>query len=206
VKKSFLPLVAFLSCAAALTAGPGCSSSPPSRFYLLRAAEDPPGEAMPAAGGVAVGVGPVRIAGYLDRPQIVTRTTPNELSLSEYDRWAGSLEENISDVVVQNLSRMLRSERVFVYPWSSAAPIDFRVKLDIAELDGKPGDAVTLRAYWTVAREGEKGGDGGKGMTARSSRISEKVAGTGYEAVVEAMSRALASLSREIAEEIRNVP
>ena len=57
----------------------GCSTSPPSRFYLLT-----PGEAAlegPALKDLVLGVGPVRLAAYLERPQIVARKSVNRLKV-----------------------------------------------------------------------------------------------------------------------------
>lgn len=60
----------------------GCSLlSPepdPSRFFVLTATT--PGEASPTTrGDLVVGVGPTSIPGYLDRNEIVTRISPDEL-------------------------------------------------------------------------------------------------------------------------------
>ncbi len=61
-------LVIFL---AIITAG--CATSPPARFYTLNGI-DKPEHAPPTTTGKeeTIGVGPVSIPAYLDRPQIVT--------------------------------------------------------------------------------------------------------------------------------------
>ncbi len=65
----------------------GCGTTPPSRFYSL----EPLPEAVRSAGdtgGLSVNVGPVMIPEGLDRPQMITRLGPNELSIHDYDRWS----------------------------------------------------------------------------------------------------------------------
>ncbi len=72
----------------------GCGSTPPSRFYHLDSMTSP-GEGGQQTGGeekTIISLGPVRIPDYLDRPQIITSSGDNEFNLSEFDRWAGSLE------------------------------------------------------------------------------------------------------------------
>src|SRR4029077_20509436 len=52
-----------------------------SRFYVLTplAVTDPTSSATPPGRRMALGLGPVNVPSYLDRPEIVTRVNPNEL-------------------------------------------------------------------------------------------------------------------------------
>ena len=56
-------------------AAAGCATSPPSRFYLLTpiAQEGSASGASTTDQRIAIGVGPVDLPDYLNRPQIVTR-------------------------------------------------------------------------------------------------------------------------------------
>jgi uncharacterized lipoprotein YmbA len=76
---------------------------------------------------VSVSIAPVEVPDYLDRLQIVTRDGNNGLKLAEFDRWGGSLGENIATVLVENLSLLLGSDRVFTYPRLSPEIPDVRV-------------------------------------------------------------------------------
>ena len=64
--------------------GPGKST--PTRFYVLTSVYSEKVKPAPVADlkNTAIGVGPVRISGKLDRPQIVTGTGGNEIQLSGY--------------------------------------------------------------------------------------------------------------------------
>ena len=99
----------------------GCSSSSPTRFYVLRSWSDSMNkkELQPSDRErcVSIGVGPVKVADYLDRPQIVTRVTPNEVKIAEFDQWAEPLGQNISRVLADNLSALLCTKVVVVFPW-----------------------------------------------------------------------------------------
>src|SRR5512145_1644163 len=82
----------------------GCASQP-SRFYLLSAMPDniTASPAMSNQQAPTIGVGPITLPRYVDRPQIVTRTGPYEIKLAEFDRWAEGLDANFSRVLAENL-------------------------------------------------------------------------------------------------------
>jgi uncharacterized lipoprotein YmbA len=160
-------------------------------------AETKPG----AAGhGVAIGVGPIKLPEHLDRPQIVTRTSRNALELAEFDRWAGSLQDDFSRVLAENLSILLSTDRISVYPWRKSVPIEYRVVVDVTLFDGRLGESASLIARWTVFRGHDK-----KVLFMQTSRISEPAGAQGYGAMVAAQSRALGHLSREIAKAIKTI-
>ena len=181
----------------------GCSSSPNTRFYVLNSMGGPGKEAQPSAGErcFSIGVGPVKIAQYLDRPQIVTRAGSNEIRLAEFDNWAESLERNISRVLGENLSALVCTKTIMVIPWSGLVPLDYRVEVEILHLDGKPGEGAALEAQWFVFA----GGDTKKLLIAKKSAFTEPWGGQDYQALVSAQSRAIGALSREIAEAIKTL-
>lgn len=181
-----------------LMAGGGCAGSRSSRFYTLIPLSAP-GElsgTVSAERRIAVTVGPVTIPDYLDRPQILTRSGPGELKLAEFERWAGSLEEDISRVLAENLSALLPRDKATVFRWGGDAspfPAEYRVSVDVMQFEGSIGESVTLAARWSVRREEDR-----KLLSARQSNVREPVDGEDYDALVGAMSRALGTLSREI--------
>jgi uncharacterized lipoprotein YmbA len=181
----------------------GCGRTQTARFYTLNALTDPPTErqAAPAARSVAVGLGPIRLPEYLDRPQIVTRISPNEVRFAEYHRWAGPLAGDLSSTLAENLSILLGTDRIALYPWKATTPIDCRVEIEVSRFDGKPGDSVVLESQWIVFS-----GDRRRVLGTSTSSLREPVNGKGCEALVAAQSRALAALGREIAEAIRSLP
>jgi hypothetical protein len=150
--------------------------------------------------GVAIGVGPIKLPEHLDRPEIVTRTSSNQLELAEFDRWAGPLADDFNRALAVNLSILLSTDRVSIFPWRKSVPIEYQVVVDVARFDGELGGDVWLIARWTLLR-----GDDKKVLSMESSRISEPSSDRGYEAMVAAQSRALAHLSRKIARTIRSI-
>ena len=103
----------------------GCGSSPPPvEFYTLNSISAMTPQVNPAAPdqNITIGIGPIEIPEILDRPQIVTRTGPNKLKVDEFNRWAGPLKAGFGQVLAENISLLLATDRVAVYPWE----IDFK--------------------------------------------------------------------------------
>jgi hypothetical protein len=190
--------LAFLVVCIALLAG--CATTTPSRFYTLTPVKgsDASTGVIPVEEGAILALGPVRLPDYLDRPQIATRSEGNEVRLHETERWAGSLQEDVSRVLIENLSALLAGKRVTVVRWASAmqttATVRNRLAVEILRFEGTVGGTVVLKA-----RYGLIGPDGKKVISAGESTVREPAGGADYDALTAAMSRALAVFSKEIA-------
>jgi uncharacterized lipoprotein YmbA len=143
-------------------------------------------------------VGPVSIPAYLDRSSIVVRTGEGEVELSGEHRWAEPLRDGISRTLAENLSAMIPTDAVAVFPWRTPWTVDYRVTVDILRFDGAPGRSVVLHARWRLLDAA------GKELLLRAAVLQESIADSTYAALVAAESRLLASLSRDIAAEIRS--
>jgi uncharacterized lipoprotein YmbA len=177
----------------------GCAGkSAPSKFYVLSSLPEP---ALSASEGAVIAVFPVVMADYLDRPQIVTRVSQNEINLNEFDRWAGPLDDNFSRVLVQNLSTLLNSAKVLKTTENAGVPVAVYVGIEVMQFDGTLGGDVVLAVRWALF-----GKDGKTLLLAKRSSFKEPTEGATYEALVAAESRAVAALSREIASAIKSSP
>jgi hypothetical protein len=148
---------------------------------------------------ITVGVGPVTFPGYLDRPQIVTRRGQSQIEISEFHRWGDSLLKSFSRILAKNISILLPSNQVNVYPWQDGFSPAYRVKLDVEQFDGQLGDFVLLDVTWSVT------GPENVDVVVRTSAIKEPMSTTDHDGLVAAMSRALTALSREIVEVISRI-
>jgi len=176
----------------------GCARSPSSRFFQLNPVQNTTsvkGDGSPDQRQV-IAIGPVRIPDYLDRPQIVTRSGKNELKLSEFDRWAGSLESDVNRVLAEDISSILPFDRGSIVLWTpyleSQVPASYGVEVFVDRFEGTLGDSVLLQAQWGVFAKDRKL------LLKKESRISERMNGSSYDALVAAMSSALERLSRDI--------
>ena len=180
----------------------GCASSPPTRFYTMNSivASDATQQNTSENREMAIGIGPIEISDYLDRPQIVTGVGPNEFRISEFDRWAGNIRHNISTVLAENMSVLLSTDRVYVYPWKQSVQIDYRIEASVIRFHGMSDNNIMMRTHWTILGEDRK-----KPLLFRMSNYSEQIDGQGYEALVAAHNRVLAELSRDIADAVTSV-
>lgn len=180
----------------------GCAS-PPSHFYTLSSTLTPgagPGAGVsPQSGGPAVAVGPVSIPAQVDRPEILVSEGANRVHPQETERWAAPLADNIARVVAENLADLLATPRVTRFPQTTDMDAAYRVLIDVQGFTSVPDEAATLGAVWTVRRTHD-----GRSETGRT-RVREPVTGAGYEALAAAHSRALATLSRDIAVALRRL-
>jgi uncharacterized lipoprotein YmbA len=174
------------------------TTSRPVDFYTLSPAISEAAEAPPAnCRDVVIGIGPVLWPRYLDRPQIVTRLSPNRISFDEFHRWAGPLEEDFQRVLSDDLSKLLQTDYVIKYPGKLGYKPRYRVQIHIDQFDGQPGDAVTLKAAWSIIEEYS-----GNEVAPREATLRVPTVGEGYEAMVVAASAAVAELSQQIASEL----
>jgi len=189
-------LVALATLAALLVGLSACSRTASTRFYTLSPISKgaPPAPEFRHLSESSVGIGPVALPDYLDRPQIVTRDSPSQVRLAEFDKWAGTLKYAVPRIIAENLSALTGSDQVYAFPWKSALPIHYQVTIDILRFDAEMASHAELTAQWTVFRD-----DGRIPLTTRTSNLRQRAASGGYTAVVEAESQALAALSREIA-------
>ena len=183
----------------------GCittNPSQPAKFYLLSPMSEskkaPQVEA--GEGRFAIGVGPVQIPEYLNRPQIVSRKSTIELFLDEFNKWAEPLEDNFTRVLAENLANILHTEPIAIFPSRGSIPVDYRVTVDVIRFDGMMGKDITLIARWAIfGKEREEL------LSIRRSVYTEPAGENTYKILVLAKSRAIEKLSKDIAAAIKEL-
>lgn len=179
----------------------GCARSSPTRYYLLaplaeRAAVQGRGESV--AHKLVIGIGPVELPDYLDRPQIVTRAGANPLHLSEFDKWAEPLKGNLERVMKEDLAALLATDQISFGPRDRTSPPDYQVEMEVLRFDGEPGSGAMLDVRWSLT-----GKDSRAIVDSRRADYREPVSGKTYLDLVAAESRLLAALCRDIAAQIK---
>jgi uncharacterized lipoprotein YmbA len=177
----------------------GCRSQSP-RFYALNPIQEDQviSKRKNPAQNAVIGIGPVKVADYLDQSLLVTRTSDNQAAKAQFDWWVGSFKNNFTNVLADDLGSLLSTDRIYLYPWRPSVPIDYQVTVDVVRCDGRLGDAAWLEARWSISKGPEK-----KLFKTMRSSIREPVTGADYADLVAAQSRAVAKLSQEIAEAIQ---
>ena len=177
----------------------GCASSPPVHFYLLDMGNtNQTSSETSSTQNKLIGIGPVRFPDYLDRPQIVTRASDNELVLSDIHRWAEPLEENFTRILAEQFSRLLGKSSISIEPSRNRTSLDVRITVDVIQFDTDSSGEIHLISYWRVENP-----DGSQRLSPRRSNI--RISGnsnSNYPAIVNAMSEAVTQLAIEIANEL----
>ena len=191
--------VLILLCSGMLTIY-GCSSKP-TKFYVLTPLAEV--QTIPDRlneDTLSIGVGPISLPDYVNRPQIVTKNGANELVIDEFYRWAEPLRTNVSRVLRDNLATLLGTENINKYPWNRFVHIDYQVSIDFTRFDSVIGKEATIEARWIVLTD-----RGRNEILRKKSKITKKADTEHYDAIVIAESQALAELSQQIAHEIHTL-
>ena len=181
----------------------GCSpSSRPVKFYLLQPMGKPEAHqaVMQTPKPILVGLGPVEIPAYLDRPQIVTGNAGAELQLAEYHRWAEPLRDTITRILAENLALFMVDAQVLTFPWNRTINPDIQVEVKLSRFHVDATGSCGLKADWTVFKRN-------KPVLMKSFQTQVLVTGpaTDFDAKVAAQSEALGKLGKEIAVELKTV-
>ncbi len=200
----------------------GCISAantPTPRFYGLQSVEEgkvqsvrgsdfnSPGFAFDGAGkkinisfGTLIGVGPVKIPEYQNRPQIVTRDKEGMLKFAQFDRWGESLDLGMARLIEEELSAMLPEGRFILYPWNPSITVKYQVVVEIVLLDSELDRDMFLAAQWLVIDAKNR-----ETVVIRRSEYKQPIIPQNYSGLAKTLSRACASLSGEIAEALERV-
>ena len=181
-------------CALALLTACGASLSP--QLYTLS-----PMAAKRASdtSNLTITVGPLSLPESVDRPQLVLSVAPNQVTIDEFNRWASPLKSNMASVIAENLSLLLGTPYVSLFPQSVSLSPSYRVAIDVVRFESVPGETARLTAIWSI-RSTEDGRVQG-GRTILAEPVREKT----YTAIVAAHSRMLAGLSGDIAGAVRGM-
>ncbi|MBF0096052.1 MAG: membrane integrity-associated transporter subunit PqiC [Magnetococcales bacterium] len=179
----------------------GCvTGSPPVRYYLLTP--------KPALGTIKTATGqtpllqqpllviePVELPPYLNRAHIVTRSSSNHLQLAQFEQWGDTLRDNISRVLLENLSNQLEGIRVSPPTALLQERPSYRLASQIGQFELGPDNRVTLQARWRLLDS-----QNSKTVLSEQSRfMSEPLNPSDHDGLAASMSDLLYRWSQEMA-------
>ena len=185
----------FAAAVSAIALLAGCGRSPQTTFYTLTPLSVPAETLQAVPHAPTVSIAAVSLPELVDRPQLVVPDQGSQVLVLEGQRWAEPLKSAIPRVLAEDLARLIGAERVSAYPQYAAGRADYRIFIDLQRFE-TTGQAVLVDALWTL-----KPSTDGR-VTVRRSQFKEPLQGGGYEALVQAYSRALAGLATAIAKEV----
>ncbi|MGB5457108.1 MAG: PqiC family protein [Gammaproteobacteria bacterium] len=174
-----------------------CGTTPPSNFYTLEpVTERGTGPvSTEARSAVHIGVGPIQLAEYLNRNQMVTRTQRVRVNLSETHRWAEPLQVSFARILAENLSILVNTDKVSLHPSRNWPDIDYQVLVNVWQFDASKQGNVTLVANWSIRTN-----KGSNLLFMKKSVFSADVGpAASYDEIAVALSKTVEMLSYEIA-------
>ena len=184
-----------IPCLLVLLAGlSACGTSQPTRYYLLSSSAPAP---VAAQSELTLGIGPIILPPYLDRREMVSRSSDTELGVAVYHQWGEPLRDNISRVLREDLGRRLGTDRIIRLPVKRslrrALVIDYQVTIVFGSFEKNPDGKVVLEARWAVLDNDKNE------LLLRRSEYSQNPTGADHAAQAAAQSRVLGLLGEEIA-------
>ncbi|MDD4894815.1 MAG: PqiC family protein [Candidatus Omnitrophica bacterium] len=196
---------AVIACAVIVLVSGGCLSVPDSpnpRFYTLEAiGKDQEAPKLDIAADTVIGIGPVRIPEYLNRPQIVTRDKNGMLTFAQFDRWGDPLDLALTRLISGNLAVMLPQASFEIFPWNMAIPVNYQVIADFVQLEAELNKDLFLAVQWSIIDAQEN-----KMMVTKKFELRKTISPHNYSGLVKALSESCVLLSGEIAKTAASLP
>ena len=155
--------------------------------------------------GPALAIARPALPSYLDRLQLVSRSSEGRLQMNAYHLWAEPLDAGISRVTALNLANLTGS--LNIQPVESFVTMDYQnlLEIRIQRFEPDENNLLVLEATWKLQPVS------GKVATMRAFRTVITPAQTDdprsiQSARIEAMNEALARLARDVADELRRLP
>lgn len=165
-----------------------CQHSPQKRYFVLSPTVAKTSADAQTNVNMLIGIGPIELADYLKRSNMVRMRTNNTLNLTANDYWAEPLEKGIARVLSLNLTQLEPSRMVQPFPWRRDSIPLHSLRLQIHELILTNGKAM-MNATWELV-DSEK-----KQSIVRQHFTRQLNAGSSAKAMAEAYSQLLGQLA-----------
>ena len=166
-------------------------TSLPTTFYTLRS--EKPEHIYQEK--MTIGIEPVKIPAFLDKPQIVVRQKNGiQLKFSEINRWSEPLSSLLQRTLTEDIALLLPKAEV-KSKTSARERFEYIVSVEIADMTGIFNEKMTLNAWVAITDQT------GSILTRRKIILSETLGDT-YTDLVLTQSKLTASLAEKIAQQI----
>lgn len=139
-----------------------------------------------------IGIGPVDLPEYLDRPHLMIRTGASTLQASKNHRWAAPLDSIITDALKQNLALRLPDADISSYPWDARRHVDRQFIISVHQFIASNHE-VELSGRWRLFNRNSKQ------LKSDNFSYSVPIESIAADAVVNGMAIAISRLSDDLA-------
>ena len=191
-----LPLAVVVLCASGCLMGGNTVT--PRQFVLSPVSKPPATEAFAKPPGIGVGI--VRVPGYLQRSAMAIRKDNNEIVYLDGAVWAERLDSLIQRSLAENLSTQVPTDSIRLSSWLKDE-VQRAVFVTVERLDVDQAGRGTLIAWWRVTSS-----DGAKTYKDGEIRITQAASARGVhpEGVADTVGKLLDQMSMTLSEAIRS--
>ena len=170
-----------------------CGSSRPSTFYVLDS-NDIPQDSITLANAdkMLIGIEPVFLPAYLDKPQIIIRQPDSvTLTASEFNRWAELLSDVFPRVLADAVSKNMG------YPAAKQINLNrdlfpYRLYVEVLRFDAAFKKEAVLDTWWTIMTNSGN-------VLYRTRSVLIEPTGDDYDSVVQSEQKLLRKFGEIIA-------
>ncbi len=178
----------------------GCSTQE-TRHYTLAPVGLPAKIGITGGPAITVGVGPVRLPDYLDRPEIAIRLSDYTVDLLTFEHWAAPLDQQFPRVLITNMQAEMPFARVIGFPPVQPTPVDVQVEVDVQQFDVDVAGTAVLIANWQLR------GPGGQSiLSSAQAQVMANAKENTMPGRVGALSEAVAKLARALSDAVVALP
>jgi uncharacterized lipoprotein YmbA len=135
-RSSFLILVMLTIC--------GCASAPVRYYTLIPLAES--STAAPANACCDVEIRSLRIPSGVNRPELVTRQSNEQVAVLSNDLWIAPLRDEVRNALLNDIRVNLLQAK----PGRSASTKRYVVFIDVSRFESSPANYALIQAQWRV--------------------------------------------------------
>ncbi len=173
-------------------------ATPTARHFVLSTLPAAEPAAVPG-GGVALGVGQVKLAAYLFNTSFAVRKGTNEIDYLPNTFWAERLDTGLQRVLAANLATLIPTDQLRISAWETA-DVAAEVYVAVDRFDVDTGGNGTIVAWWRVLSPG-----GEKTLKAGQCRLTRQgpPPGTNPSGAVATLSELAADMCRQVAQAVK---
>jgi len=143
-------------------------------------------------------IGPIHISSFLNKGQLVKQKSAYSIDIAEQHRWAGNLQEMLSDSLIDNLSQDLASNNVYTFP-NSHGLTAIQLELTLTHFEEDTNGQALTQARWKLISTGQAI------LYAATSTYTVQPDDSSYSSLVKGLSIGISRLSKDIADSIRTI-
>lgn len=186
MKRSFLILL----MAYALNSCSGAKLKPSQTYSFDSASWEGPVNSQTE---MTLGLGPVELADYLDRPQLVRRDPQGRLLIHHRHRWGRDLKDFITEDLASALQDKEPQWKIRMHPWYRSSQIDYQVLVSIDEFEPFHEEKIVLRGKISFVPY-KKAGEGRE----EEFRFESSMKDDSFSAQVETMQKLNSALAQKV--------